>query len=162
MLVHGFMLFLFKQHAINGNTMPRWNVLSKLYSMASLTLFIAPLYLSLVLATISKLPTRQLPDLQRLCKWAPGRPHALSDLLHHGLGDHRAGGRASERDVRPDGRRGLCGRHQLRCRHRGGLGHLQRRPGPLLWPLPLVHPGGKVGDRQRHSHALHTQAGTGV
>lgn len=103
----------------------------------------------------------QLPHLPRLCQRAPRRPHALAHLLHHRLRDHRDGGRAPERDVRLDRRRGVRGRHQLGRRHRGGLGHLQRRPGPLLRPLPLVHPGGKVGDRKWRSHVLHTQAGAG-
>lgn len=104
----------------------------------------------------------QLPNLPRLRQWALGWPHALTHIFHHRLGDHWDGRRASKRDVRFNRRRGIRGRHQLRRRHGGGLRHLQRWPGPVLRPLPLVHPGGKVGDQQCWPHITCTQAGTVV
>lgn len=135
----------------------------KMLLCSCLTLLLLHCYFSFIFATFAKRPTPpQRPHLPRLCQRALGRPHAVAHLFHHWLWDHGDGRRAPERDVGPDRRRSICGRHQLRCWHRGGLGHLQWWPGPLLRPLPLVHPGGKVGDRQWCSHILSTQAGTDI
>lgn len=117
-------------------------------------------HLSSIFATVPTQSSPQLPNLPRLCQWALGRPHAFTHIFHHRLRDHWDGRRAPERDVWLNRRRGVCRWYQLRRRHRGGLRHLQRWPRPVLRPLPLVHPGGKVGDQQCWPHITCTQAGT--
>lgn len=134
------------------------SVILSLFSAAVACLTVLLPHLSFIFVPTQSSP--QLPNLPRLCQWALGGPHALTHIFHHRLGDHRDGRRAPERDVRFNRRRGVRGRHQLGRRHRRGLRHLQRWPGPVLRPLPLVHPGGKVGDQQCWPHITCTQAGT--